>query len=95
MIYHEDLAGHGGILQLMPKPEAIAAVVFKITRVEDRLLCESEKIIIEFATVIEIIIAKIKYLNVILYSIKCFSVDRSDQLEYLLSYKDFFSTVHR
>ena len=46
----------------MPKAEAIAAVVFKITRVEDRLLCESEKIIIEFATVIEIIIAKIKYL---------------------------------
>jgi hypothetical protein len=81
----------------MPKHEAIAAVVFRITSVEDRLLLllESEKTIIEFATVIEIIIAKIKYLNVILYSIKRFSVDRSDQLEYLLSYKDFFSTVHR
>lgn len=73
----------------MPKPEAIAAVVFKITSVEDPLLLWSDKIIIEFATVIEIIIAKRKYLNVILYSIKRFSVDRSDQLEYLLSYKVF------
>lgn len=79
----------------MPNPEAIAAVVFKITSVEDRLLLWSDKIIIEFARVIEIIIAKIKYLDVFLYSIKRFSVDRSDQLEYLLSYKVLFSTIHR
>jgi hypothetical protein len=52
----------------MPRPEAIAAVIFKITRVEDRLLCGSEKIIMEFAIADEIIIAKIKYLSVILYS---------------------------
>jgi hypothetical protein len=74
----------------MPKPEATAAVVFKITSVEDRLLLWSDKIIIEFARVIEIIIAKIKYLDVFLYSMKRFSVYRSDQLEYLLSYKVFF-----
>jgi hypothetical protein len=60
----------------MPRQEAMAAVIFKIIRVEDRLLCGSEKIIMEFAITDEIIIAKMKYLSVILYSI-CFSADRS------------------
>jgi hypothetical protein len=54
----------------------MAAVIFKITRVEDRLLWEFEKIIIEFAIAIKIIIARIKYRSVVLYSI-CFCRDRS------------------
>ncbi|MGB6629377.1 MAG: hypothetical protein WBE61_14730 [Nitrososphaeraceae archaeon] len=74
----------------MPRPEAMAAVIFKITRVEDRLLCGSEKIIMEFAIADEIIIAKIKYLSDILYSI-CFSADRSNHWNIYLWYKDFVS----
>jgi hypothetical protein len=74
----------------MPRPEAMAAVIFKITRVEDRLLCGSEKIIMEFAITDEIIIAKIKYLSDILYSI-CFSAGRSNHWNIFLWYKDFVS----
>ena len=72
----------------MPRQEAMAAVIFKIIRVEDRLLCGSEKIIMEFAITDEIIIAKMKYLSVILYSI-CFSADRSNHWNIFLWYKDF------
>jgi hypothetical protein len=60
----------------MPSDEAMAAVIFKITKVEDRLLWEPEKIMIEFATTTAIIIARIKYRSVVLYSI-CFCLDRS------------------
>lgn len=74
----------------MPRPEAMVAVIFKITRVEDRLLCGSEKIIMEFAIADEIIIAKIKYLSDILYSI-CFSAGRSNHWNIFLWYKDFVS----
>ena len=60
----------------MPSDEAMAAVMFKIRRVEDRLLWEFEKIIIKFAIATEIITATIKYRSVVLYSI-CFCLDRS------------------
>jgi hypothetical protein len=60
----------------MPSAEATAAVIFKIRRVEDRLLWEFEKIIIKFAIATEIITAMIKYRSVVLYSI-CFCLDRS------------------
>ena len=45
----------------------MAAVIFKIKRVIECLLCASEEkmIIIEFATTAEAIIAKMKYLSVV------------------------------
>jgi hypothetical protein len=55
----------------MPSDEAMAAVMFKIRRVEDRLLWEFEKIIVKFAIATEIIIATMKYRSVVLYPI-CF-----------------------
>jgi hypothetical protein len=44
--------------------EAIAAVIFRIKKVESALLCESEKIIMELATIIDEMIAEMKYTSV-------------------------------
>ena len=60
---------------IIPKLDAMAAVIFRIKKVEEGLLCESEKSIIEFAAMIEPIIAEMKYPSVFLSCI-CFSVDR-------------------
>ena len=61
----------------MPKPEAVAAVIFRIRKVEEGLLCESEKIIMESATIIATIIAEMKYPSVF-RSYICSSVGRSN-----------------
>jgi hypothetical protein len=50
----------------MPKLEATAAVTFRITNVNDGLLCEFEKIIMESAAMIAKIIAQVKYPNIFL-----------------------------
>ena len=76
MIYHEYHESHIDKLQQYQKKQAITAVIFNIKRVEKRLLWESENIIMELARVDENIIAKIKYLSVILDTSICFFVDR-------------------
>jgi hypothetical protein len=60
---------------IIPKHDAIAAVIFRIKKVEEGLLCEFENIIREFATMIEPIIAEMKY-PIVFRSCICFSVDR-------------------
>jgi hypothetical protein len=71
----------------MPKLEATAAVMFRIKKVEEGLLCESDKIIIEFETIIEEMIAQMKYPNVFRSRI-CFSIDRSNHFQIIfLMYK--------
>jgi hypothetical protein len=42
----------------MPRLEAIAAVIFRVQRDLEYLLCESERIIIEFAIIVEAMIDK-------------------------------------
>ncbi|MGC1932123.1 MAG: hypothetical protein WA667_24385 [Candidatus Nitrosopolaris sp.] len=51
----------------------MAAVIFRIKKVEEGLLYESEKIIMELAIMIEEMIAEMKYPSVFR---PCFSVDR-------------------
>ena len=71
----------------MPKLDAIAAVIFRIKKVEEGLLCESEKSIIEFATMTATIVAETKYPN-IFRSCIFFSVDRSNHFQIIfLMYK--------
>jgi hypothetical protein len=62
---------------IIPKLEAIAAVIFRSKKVSVALLCECEKIIIELATTIAEMIAKMKYPNVFRSCI-CSSVGRSN-----------------
>ena len=50
----------------MPRHEATAAVTFRITYVNDGLLCEFEKITSELAAIIAKIIAQVKYPNIFL-----------------------------
>jgi hypothetical protein len=57
----------------------VAAVIFRTKKVEEALLCESEKIIMESATAIAIIIAEMKYPNVF-RSYTGLSTDRSNHL---------------
>jgi hypothetical protein len=64
----------------MPKPEAVAAVIFRIRKVEEGLLCESEKIIMESATIIATIIAEVKYPSVF-RSYTGLSADRSNHFQ--------------
>ena len=74
---------------IIPKLDAIAAVKFRIKIVEEGLLCESEKIIIEFATTTEPTIAEMKYPSVF-RSYICFSADRSNHFQIIfLMYKHF------
>jgi hypothetical protein len=67
----------------------MAAVIFRIKKVEEALLCESEKIIIEFATMTATIIAEMKYPSVFRSCI-CFSADSSNHFQIsFLMYKHF------
>jgi hypothetical protein len=76
----------------MPKLEATAAVTFRTTNVNDGLLCEFEKIIMELAAMIAKIIAQVKYTNIFLSYIR-FSIARSHHFsDNLLKYKDFSMT---
>jgi len=59
---------------IIPKLEAIAAVIFRSKKVRG---AESEKIIMKFATTIDEMIAKMKYPSVF-RSYICSSVDRSN-----------------
>src|SRR5438132_1146723 len=71
------------------KLDAIAAVIFRTNKVEEDLLYESEKIIIEFATMTATIIAEMKYPSVFCSYIG-FSVDRLNHFQIIfLMYKHF------
>ena len=73
MMYHELHGVHDDRLRLYLNLMQIAAVIFRIKKVEEGLLCESEKIIIEFATTTATTIAEMKYPSVF-RSYICFSV---------------------
>ena len=65
----------------------MATVIFRIKKVEEGLLCESEKIIMELARMIAEMIAEMKYPSVFR---SCFSVDRSNHFQTIfLMYKHF------
>ena len=59
------------------------AVIFRIKKVEEGLLCESEKIIIEFATTTATTIAEMKYASVF-RSYICFFADRSNHFQIII-----------
>jgi hypothetical protein len=69
---------------IIPKLDAIAAVIFRTNKVEEVFSFESEKIIIEFAIMTATIIAEMKYPSV-LRSYICFSVDRSNHFQIIFS----------